>query len=152
MKRFSAGTAFALLLGLASPLLADPVDDRLAAIRKTLAAGGCREAGFRQTYVPAGMGSGRAQAGSIVLSPPERIRFEYDEPKGRAFAVDGATVTAVDPASRTVSRRELTAGERARYPLFDLVVGRRPPGFRVSLVTKGGRPGSRRYRSSRPTS
>lgn len=121
------------LLALALPplALADPVDDRLAALRKGAGAGGCRVAPFTQTYIPAGFGTGRGQAGRITIDPPSRFRFDYDEPKGRAFAIDGSRLTVLDPGTKTATRRSLSDSERLRYPLFDVLAGRRPAGFRL---------------------
>ncbi len=107
------------------------IDDDLRAIEKAFGANGCRETGFVQTYIPNGFATGRGQSGRLVLRPPEKIRFEYAEPKGRLFALSGSTVAIVDPASKTVTKRKIAAEEKARYPLFDLAAGRRPAGFRL---------------------
>lgn len=129
-----------LLLGTTALAAPPAVETRLAQIRKAVGGDGCRAAAFTQTYIPAGFGTGRGQAGRIVLSPPGRIRFEYDEPKGRLFALDGETVSAADPATSTLTRRRIAAEERARMPLFDLVLGRVPAGFRLAATTAEGEP------------
>jgi len=111
----------------------------LAGIRKELGQG-CHEASFVQTYVPVGFGTGRGQAGRLVITPPERIRFEYAEPKGRVFTVDGDRVTTLEPDSKSWRTEQISAEERARQPLFTLVLGRRPDGFRLETETVDGDP------------
>ena len=114
------------------------VDDYLANLRKGLRPRGCRQAGFTQTYIPNGFATGRAQAGRMVISTPSRIRFEYEDPKGRMFALDGAQVTAIDPGTRSVTKRTMSNEERIRYPLFDIAVGARPLGFHLDVIAIDG--------------
>jgi hypothetical protein len=62
----------------------------LEALRNALAQDGQLFADFRQSYVPAGFSSGDTESGTIALSMPDCLRWDYTEPDRKSFLVCGA--------------------------------------------------------------
>jgi Outer membrane lipoprotein carrier protein LolA len=62
----------------------------LETLRTALAADGPLLADFRQSYVPAGFPSGDTESGSVALSLPDCLRWDYRDPYAKSFLVCGA--------------------------------------------------------------
>ena len=76
---------------------------------------------FEQSYTPAGFGETAPEGGTMTLSPPLRLRFDYAGPPPRAFATDGTVVRMVDPASQTCDAFRLDRALWGRMPLAALL-------------------------------
>lgn len=88
--RFPLCIVAALALVAAPP--AGAADDpwaALEALRAALAADGPVEGAFRQSFVPAGFTTGDTESGSVALSLPDCLRWDYLEPDRKSFLVCG---------------------------------------------------------------
>jgi len=77
---------------------------------------------FRQSFESSAFGAGDEAHGTIHVSPPRRILWDYAEPKGQRGVLDGNTWWFVVPEDREVQVREVQPGEDS--PLSDLLAGR----------------------------
>ncbi|HPC84521.1 MAG TPA: outer-membrane lipoprotein carrier protein LolA [Thermoanaerobaculaceae bacterium] len=106
-----------LLLALA---LAAPPPPALAELAARLASAPAWHVGFVQEFVPAGFETGTEEAGTLLLAPPSRLRFDYGA-SGRVFAVDGTIARHVDQPAGVCDAVALTASAWARLPLSTLL-------------------------------
>lgn len=90
--------------------------DTLAAVAARLASAPAWQVAFVQEFVPAGFESGTREAGTLLLAPPSRLRFDYGA-TGRVFAVDGTVARHVDEAAGVCDAVLLTASAWASLPL-----------------------------------
>jgi outer membrane lipoprotein-sorting protein len=79
-------------------------------VRDSLVAAGPSQASFTQTYVPAGFSSGETESGTLALSLPDCLRWDYREPYSKTFLLCGDVAhywNAEDRAGRryTVDRQ-----------------------------------------------
>ena len=77
---------------------------------------------FRQVFESSAFGAGDEAHGTIHVSPPRRMLWDYAEPKGQRGVLDGNTWWFVVPEDREVQVREVQPGEDS--PLSDLLAGR----------------------------
>lgn len=77
---------------------------------------------FRQSFESSAFGAGDEAHGTIHVSPPRRILWDYAQPKGQRGVLDGDTWWFVVPEDREVQVREVQPGEDS--PLSDLLAGR----------------------------
>ncbi|MGD1148290.1 MAG: outer membrane lipoprotein carrier protein LolA [Thermoanaerobaculaceae bacterium] len=102
-----------LLLALPAPPAQDALDRLAAALRGAAA----WQAGFVQKYTPEGFETGTTERGTLILSPPSEIRFDYTSGAPRVFASDGSVGRLVDPAAGSCEAIRLDAGAWGRLPL-----------------------------------
>jgi len=81
----------ALLAALSEPVRGEEPDPwkSLETLRSALATDGQLSAGFEESYVPAGFSSGDTESGSVDLSIPDCLRWDYTEPYRKSFLVCG---------------------------------------------------------------
>jgi outer membrane lipoprotein carrier protein len=123
--------ALATAAGLAAPAPATPPaaapapDAAVALLRKAEAryrGSGSFRATFRQSFESLSFGAGDTAHGTIHVSPPRRVLWDYAEPKGQRGVLDGDTWWFVVPEDREVQVRQVQPGEDS--PLSDLLAGR----------------------------
>lgn len=122
-----------LLLAPTVPSAGDALDRLAAALRG--AAGW--QAGFVQKYTPEGFDTGTTESGTLTLSPPSLLRFDYTSGAPRVFASDGSIGRLVDPGAGSCTAVRLDSGAWGRLPLaaaLDPAASRR-----AFLVDAGGR-------------
>ena len=78
-------------------------------------------AAFSQTYTPAGFDEGTSDAGTVVLAPPGRLRFDYTGAEPRVFAVADGIAREVDPGAGTCDAFRVGGGVWDRLPLAALL-------------------------------
>ncbi len=107
-----------LLIGMAWAVAATAGAADLESVAAAVAARPAWSARFVQVYVPAGFDSGTEDHGTLLLAPPDRVRFDYPE---RVFAVDGAVATMVDRAAGSCETFRLDETNWGRLPLSALL-------------------------------
>jgi len=104
-------------LALLFALAAAPASDALDRVAAALARARCWEAGFVQRYTPEGFDVGTAESGTLTLTPPASLRFDYAAGGKRVFATDGSTGRLVDEGAGSCDAVRLDAGAWGRLPL-----------------------------------
>lgn len=111
---------YLLVLALAAaPTTATP-PPRLAALAARLASAPAWQADFVQEFVPSGFSEGTSDAGTLVLAPPSRLRFDYGA-SGRVFAVNGNVARHVDIPAEACDAVLLSASTWSRLPLASIL-------------------------------
>ena len=108
-----------LLVVLAATPTSAPAE--LEKLATTLRGSPAWRATFVQTYVPAGFEEGTTEAGTVVLAPPDRLRFDYSGDSSRIFAVDGTILRSVDQEAGTCDAVVLDERTWGRLPLAALL-------------------------------
>lgn len=108
----------ALVLAAAPSAVVPP--PQLAALATRLASAPAWQADFVQEYVPSGFSEGTKDAGTLVLAPPSRLRFDYGA-SGRIFAVSGNVARHVDLPAGACDAVLLSASTWARLPLASIL-------------------------------
>lgn len=93
--------------------------DTLAKLRAALVEAGPTRADFEQTYVPAGFTSGETEAGRMLLSLPECMRWDYSQPYEKSFLLCGDTAHYWNPQDGAGRRYEV---DREKEPGLDLLM------------------------------
>jgi outer membrane lipoprotein-sorting protein len=93
--------------------------ETLRAVRADLAEAGTLQAGFVQTYVPAGFSSGEKESGKLALALPDCLRWDYQEPYAKSFLLCGGNAWAWNPTDKTGRRY---AVDRKTEPGLDLLL------------------------------
>jgi len=75
---------------------------------------------FREDYTPPGRPH-RSESGTLTLSRPGRMRWEYSQPVGKLWVSDGKTVSMYLPQENRVERAPLKESGDARVPLAFLL-------------------------------
>lgn len=76
---------------------------------------------FTETYD--GMGMHKAEAGTLLLAKPGRMRWSYTEPKGKVFVLDGKFAWSYSPGDAQAQRIPAKQMDDLRSPLR-LLLGR----------------------------
>ncbi len=93
--------------------------EALRAARADLAAAGPLEAKFIQTYVPTGFTTGEKESGTLTLSMPDCLRWDYLEPYPKNFLLCGNNAWAWNPEDKTGRRYAI---DRKTEPGLDLLL------------------------------
>lgn len=113
----------ALLLAAALvPLSAGGQSDPWASldrVRDSLAAAGPSRAAFTQTYVPAGFSSGETESGTLALSLPDCLRWDYRKPYSKSFLLCGEVAHYWNAEDRAGRRYTI---DRENEPGLDLLL------------------------------
>lgn len=73
------------------------------------------KASFSESY--AGLGMERAESGTLLLSKPGRMRWDYNTPTGKLFLIDGKYALFYTPGDRQVQRIPAKELDDLRSPL-----------------------------------
>lgn len=94
--------AFIALCALAGPAHAD---ERTATFEAKFQRITTLSARFTQTLTSKGFGATGVRTGTMRLLRPGKMRWDYDEPKGKVVVADGATLWLYEPEEKTVYRQ-----------------------------------------------
>jgi outer membrane lipoprotein carrier protein len=75
---------------------------------------------FREDYTPAGRPH-RSESGTLTLSKPGRMRWEYSQPQGKLWVSDGKRVSMYLPQENRVEQAPLKESDDVRVPLAFLL-------------------------------
>ncbi len=118
-----------LVVALAAPPVAE-----LEAVAVALRASPAWEATFTQRYVPAGFTRGTEETGTLLLRPPDRVRFEYSR---RVFAVRETVARLIDVEAGTCEAVRLAQDTLDRLPLAAILdPGAARSAFQIEAVDR----------------
>ena len=75
---------------------------------------------FHEDYTPPGRPK-RSENGTLKLRKPGRMRWDYDQPKGKLFIGDGKYLWLYTPEENKAEKMKLTASDDMRAPLAFLL-------------------------------
>jgi outer membrane lipoprotein carrier protein len=75
---------------------------------------------FHEDYTPLGRPR-RSESGTLLLRKPGKMRWDYDQPKGKLFLSDGKWVWLYTPADNRAEKMKLQVTEDLRAPLAFLL-------------------------------
>jgi outer membrane lipoprotein carrier protein len=75
---------------------------------------------FHEEYTPPGRAK-RTESGSLMLRKPGKMRWDYDQPKGKLFVSDGKYLWLYTPAENRAERMKLKESDDMRAPLAFLL-------------------------------
>jgi outer membrane lipoprotein carrier protein len=75
---------------------------------------------FHEDYTPPGRAK-RTESGTLVLRKPGKMRWDYDQPKGKLFVSDGKSLWLYTPADNRAERMKLKESDDMRAPLAFLL-------------------------------
>ena len=75
---------------------------------------------FHEDYTPPGRAK-RTESGTLVLRKPGKMRWDYDQPKGKAFVGDGKYLWLYTPADNRAEKMKLKESDDMRAPLAFLL-------------------------------
>ncbi len=75
---------------------------------------------FHEEYTPPGRAR-RTESGTLALRKPGKMRWEYDQPKGKLFVGDGKYLWLYTPAENRAEKMKLKASDDLRAPLAFLL-------------------------------
>jgi outer membrane lipoprotein carrier protein len=126
---------------LSAPELARRVDSYYNALHSL-------RANFTESYE--GMGISRQESGTMLLGKPGKMRWNYAEPRGKLFLLNGKYVWFYSPGDAQVERRPASQLDDLRSPLRfllghtrlehdfeNLTLASTPAGFTLSGIPRG---------------
>ena len=75
---------------------------------------------FHEDYTPPGRAK-RTESGTLVLRKPGKMRWDYDQPKGKLFISDGKFLWLYTPEDNRAEKMQLKASDDLRAPLAFLL-------------------------------
>jgi len=75
---------------------------------------------FHEDYTPQGKAR-RSESGTLLLRKPGRMRWDYDQPKGKLFVSDGKYLWLYTPADKRAEKMKFQESEDMRAPLAFLL-------------------------------
>jgi len=75
---------------------------------------------FHEDYTPQGRPK-HSESGTLKLRKPGRMRWDYDQPKGKVFVGDGKYLWLYTPEENRVEKMKLQASDDMRAPLAFLL-------------------------------
>jgi outer membrane lipoprotein carrier protein len=75
---------------------------------------------FKEEYTPPGRAR-RTESGTLTLRKPGRMRWDYNEPKGKLFISDGKNLWLYTPADNRAEKMKLQESDDMRAPLAFLL-------------------------------
>ena len=75
---------------------------------------------FQEDYTPPGRPK-RSESGTLNLRKPMRMRWDYDQPKGKLFISDGKYLWLYTPAENRAEKMKLKESDDMRAPLAFLL-------------------------------
>lgn len=91
----------------------------LSGVRRSLVEAGPTEAGFTQTYIPAGFASGEKETGRMFLALPDCLRWDYKDPYPKSYLLCGGVAHSWNPEDKTGRRYRI---DRRNEPGLDLLL------------------------------
>ena len=91
----------------------------LSGVRASLVEAGPTEAGFTQTYIPAGFSSGEKETGRMFLALPDCMRWDYKDPYPKSFLLCGGVAHSWNSDDKTGRRYRI---DRRNEPGLDLLL------------------------------
>ena len=91
----------------------------LSGVRASLVEAGPTEAGFTQTYIPAGFSSGEKETGRMFLALPDCMRWDYKDPYPKSFLLCGGVAHSWNTEDKTGRRYRI---DRRNEPGLDLLL------------------------------
>ncbi|HVG09935.1 MAG TPA: outer membrane lipoprotein carrier protein LolA [Thermoanaerobaculia bacterium] len=91
----------------------------LSGVRQSLVDAGPTEAGFTQTYIPAGFSSGEKETGRMFLALPDCMRWDYKDPYPKSFLLCGGVAHSWNLEDKTGRRYRI---DRRNEPGLDLLL------------------------------
>ena len=91
----------------------------LSGVRQSLVEAGPTEAGFTQTYIPAGFSSGEKETGRMFLALPDCMRWDYKDPYPKSFLLCGGVAHSWNTEDKTGRRYRI---DRRNEPGLDLLL------------------------------
>jgi outer membrane lipoprotein carrier protein len=82
---------------------------------------------FHEDYTPLGRPR-RSESGTLLLRKPGRMRWVYDQPKGKLFVSDGKYMWLYTPAENRAEKMKLQVSDDLRAPLAFLLGKLNPSG------------------------
>jgi len=75
---------------------------------------------FHEDYTPPGRAK-RSESGTLALRKPGKMRWDYDQPKGKLFVSDGKFLWLYTPDGNRAERMKLKESDDMRAPLAFLL-------------------------------
>ena len=75
---------------------------------------------FHESYTPQGKPR-RSESGTLMLRKPGRMRWDYDQPKGKLFVSDGKSLWLYTPSENRAEKMKVQESEDMRAPLAFLL-------------------------------
>jgi outer membrane lipoprotein carrier protein len=75
---------------------------------------------FHEDYTPPGR-TKRSESGTLVLRKPGKMRWDYDQPKGKLFVSDGKYLWLYTPLENRAEKMKLKESDDMRAPLAFLL-------------------------------
>jgi outer membrane lipoprotein carrier protein len=75
---------------------------------------------FHEDYTPPGRAK-RTESGTLVLRKPGKMRWDYDQPRGKLFVSDGKYLWLYTPLENRAERMKLKESDDMRAPLAFLL-------------------------------
>jgi outer membrane lipoprotein carrier protein len=75
---------------------------------------------FHEDYTPPGRAK-RSESGTLVLRKPGKMRWDYDQPKGKLFVSDGKFLWLYTPDDNRAEKMKLKESDDMRAPLAFLL-------------------------------
>ena len=91
----------------------------LSGVRESLVEAGPTEAGFTQTYIPAGFSSGEKETGRMFLALPDCMRWDYKDPYPKSFLLCGGVAHSWNTEDKSGRRYRI---DRRNEPGLDLLL------------------------------
>ena len=116
-------SAYRLLIGLlaVSAVAADArLDGLLKAVESRYNRAKTLQVVFHEDYTPQGKPR-RSESGTLLLRKPGRMRWDYDQPKGKLFVSDGKYLWLYTPAENRAEKMKFQESEDMRAPLAFLL-------------------------------
>ena len=120
---YSGVSASRLLIGLlaVSAVAADArLDSLLKAVEGRYNRAKTLQVVFHEDYTPQGKPR-RSESGTLQLRKPGRMRWDYDQPKGKLFVSDGKYLWLYTPAENRAEKMKFQESEDMRAPLAFLL-------------------------------
>ena len=110
------------MVSLAAPVFAAdaPLDTLLKGVEARYNKAKTLQVLFHEDYTPPGRPK-RTENGTLVLRKPGRMRWEYEQPKGKLFISDGKFLWLYTPSENKAEKMKLKESDDMRVPLAFLL-------------------------------
>jgi len=132
----TVGALCGLLLLASSTIADDDAWDKLASVRDALSAAKV-QAGFTQTFLPAGFSTGDEERGTLYVGLPDCLRWDYEEPYPRRYLLCGQTIWVWSPDEEIGDRYLGVSREETGLDFLMLSVERLQRKYEATLEDDG---------------